>query len=212
MLWEAVSLSLAARAGITVPSWRVERIAGKYVIVLGRFDREGNIRIPFLSAMSMIGAKDNEARSYLEIADALRLHGARPREDMRELWRRIVFTVLISNVDDHLRNHGFLYAGIEGWALSPAFDLNPVPLDVKPRVLCTAIDDAEQTASLGVALSVAEYFGLDAEAARKICAEVASTVSKWRTEAMGMGIDSSECDRMESAFVHVDLEAALAFS
>lgn len=206
--WEAVSLSLAARAGITVARWRLEKIAGKDVILLGRFDRDGVARIPFLSAMSMIGAKDNETRSYLEIADAIRQHGAQPREDMRELWRRIAFTVLISNVDDHMRNHGFLYAGTEGWVLSPAYDLNPVPVDVKPRVLSTAIDDEDQTASLELALSVAAYFGLDAAEARGIAGEVARAVSQWRAEATRLGISSAECTRMESAFAHADLATA----
>ena len=74
-------------------------------------------------------------RSYLEIVDALRQHGAAPKADMEALWRRLVFNILISNTDDHLRNHGFLYAGQEGWRLSPAYDLNPVPTDIKPRIL-----------------------------------------------------------------------------
>jgi serine/threonine-protein kinase HipA len=96
------------------PYRRVEPVSNKPVILLRRFDREGPQRIPFLSAMSMLGAKDRDTRSYLEIVDALRQHGAAPREDMEELWRRIVFNILISNTDDHLHNHGFLYAGLAG--------------------------------------------------------------------------------------------------
>ena len=117
--WEAVALSLAAKTGIPVPPWRVEDVAGKPVLLLRRFDRTGSVRVPFLSAMSMLGAKDNEMRSYLELVDALRQFGAAPKEDMRALWRRIVFSILISNTDDHLRNHGFLYAGPDGWRLAP---------------------------------------------------------------------------------------------
>ena len=117
--WEAVALGLAAKAGIQTASSRLEQISGKPVLLLRRFDRDGTIRIPFLSAMSMLGANDNETHSYLEMVDALRQSGARSRDDMRELWRRIVFTVLISNVDDHMRNHGFLYAGSDGWVLIP---------------------------------------------------------------------------------------------
>lgn len=90
--------------------------------------------------MSMLGAKDNEMHSYLEMVDALWMYGANSHDSMTELWRCIVFTVLISNVDDHLRNHGFLYTGNEGWQLSPAYDLNPTPIDIRPRVLSTAID------------------------------------------------------------------------
>jgi serine/threonine-protein kinase HipA len=212
VVWEAVSLSLAGKAGLAVARWRLEKIAGKDVIVLKRFDRTGAARIPFLSAMSMIGAKDNETRSYLEMADALRQHGAQPRNDMHELWRRIVFTVLISNLDDHMRNHGFLYSGTEGWTLSPAYDLNPVPVDVKPRVLSSAIDDQDQSASLELALSVAEYFELDEEEAQDIAGEVGRAVSQWRAEAGRLGLSKADCNRMESAFAHDDLEMALGFA
>jgi serine/threonine-protein kinase HipA len=123
--WEAVALDLAGKAGIQVPAWRVETVAGKPVLILRRFDRAGRIRIPFLSAVSMLGAADHEAHSYLEIADAPRQHGAESKADLRQLWRRLVFNILIANTDDHLRNHAFLYEGDRGWRLSPAYDLNP---------------------------------------------------------------------------------------
>lgn len=210
--WEAVSLSLAAKAGINVAPRRLENIAGKEVLLLERFDREGIRRIPFLSALSMIGANDNETRSYLEIADALRRHGAQAALDLRELWRRIVFTVLISNVDDHPRNHGFLYAGTEGWALSPAYDLNPVPVDVKPRVLSLAIDDEDTTASLELALTVAGYFDLEDQEVRRVAGEVGSAVARWREQAASLGIGNAELDRMQSAFAHADLELALSLA
>jgi hypothetical protein len=93
------------------PVWRHESIADKPVLLLRRFDREAGARVRFLSAMSMLNARDNGARSYLEFADVLRQHGAAPKQDMQALWRRIVFSILISNTDDHLRNHGFLWAG-----------------------------------------------------------------------------------------------------
>ena len=133
--WEAVALRLADKAGIPVPDWRIEQVGEKPVILLRRFDRVNGQRIPFLSAMSMLGANDNETRSYLEFVDALRQHGAAPKEDMHLLWRRMVYNILISNTDDHLRNHGFLYGGPDGWRLAPAYDLNPVPVDIKPRVI-----------------------------------------------------------------------------
>jgi len=162
VVWEAVALSLAQKSGIPVPKFRVENIAGKSVLLLRRFDRDGERRIPFLSAMSMLGSKDKETRSYLEIVDALRQHGAAPQADMEALWRRLVFNILISNTDDHLRNHGFLYEGQAGWRLSPAYDLNPVPTDIKPRILSTAINEDDNTASLALAIEVAGYFELDA--------------------------------------------------
>ncbi len=210
VLWEALALTLAEKAGITVPVWRLEQIADKPVLILNRFDRDGDTRIPFLSALSMLGAKDNETRSYLEIIDALRQQGARPEEDMHELWRRIVFTVLISNVDDHMRNHGFLYEGSDGWVLSPVYDLNPVPVDVKPRVLSSAIDFEDQSASFELALEVAPYFELEEDEATAIAAEVADAVSGWRADAQRLGLSNPECTRMETAFEHADAEAARA--
>jgi serine/threonine-protein kinase HipA len=208
VVWEAVALALAKKAGITVPAARVETVAKKPVLLLRRFDRDGKRRIPFLSAMSMLGSKDNDTRSYLEIVDALRQHGAEPKADMQALWRRLVFNILISNTDDHLRNHGFLYAGREGWRLSPAYDLNPVPTDIKPRILATAINEDDNTASLALALDIAGYFELDAARAHKIATEVGKVVAKWRDEAARRGLSKTEIDRMMSAFEHEDLEIA----
>ena len=210
VLWEALALTLAAKAGIPVPAWRLETVADRPILLLRRFDREEGIRVPFLSAMSMLDAKDNEARSYLEFVDILRQHGAAPKEDMHALWRRIVFSILISNTDDHLRNHGFLWAGPAGWRLSPAYDLNPVPIDIKPRVLTTAIDLDDGTASLKLALQVASYFELGEDEAHKIAGQVGQAVATWRREAKKLGLTPAEIDRMASAFEHEDLKAALA--
>jgi serine/threonine-protein kinase HipA len=210
VLWEAVALTLAAKAGIPVSAWRLEAVAGRPVLLLRRFDRQQGTRLPFLSAMSMLGAKDNEARSYLEFVDILRQHGAAPKEDMHALWRRIVFSILISNTDDHLRNHGFIWAGPAGWRLSPAYDLNPVPTDIKPRVLTTAIDLDDGAASLKLALQVAGYFELSKDEAHKIAGQVGQAVAAWRREAKKLGLKPVEIERMASAFEHEDLKAALA--
>ncbi|HLH17820.1 MAG TPA: HipA domain-containing protein [Bryobacteraceae bacterium] len=209
-VWEALALTLAARAGIDVPEWRLESVGGKPVLLLRRFDRQIGARIPFLSAMSMLDARDNETRSYLEFADALRQHGASPKQDTHALWRRIVFNILISNTDDHLRNHGFLWAGPAGWRLSPAYDLNPVPVDVRPRVLATAIDLEDRRASLKLAYEVADYFELTEEAAGAIARETGSAVATWRTEAAALGLSKAEIDRMASAFEHEDLKLAMS--
>ena len=208
--WEAVALSLAERAGIAVPPWRMETVADQPILLLRRFDRAEGTRIPFLSAMSMLGANDNETRSYLEFVDALRRYGAAPKSDMHRLWRRVVFSVLISNTDDHLRNHGFLYDGPDGWRLSPAYDLNPVPVDIKPRVLATTIDLDDGTASLDLALDVAGYFELGDAEARKIANEVGEAVGSWRAVATRLGLSTGQIDRIASAFEHADLLAALA--
>ncbi|MCU7891402.1 MAG: HipA domain-containing protein, partial [Candidatus Thiodiazotropha sp. (ex Ustalcina ferruginea)] len=149
------------------------------------------------------------SKTHLEFVDALRQHGASPKEDMHALWRRIILNILIFNTDDHLRNHGFLYGGPDGWRLAPAYDLNPVPTDIKPRVLTTAIDLDDGTASLDLAMSVAGYFELDEAEACAIAAEVGRAVQGWRKEAVRLGLTPAEINRMASAFEHDDLKAAL---
>jgi len=208
VLWEGVALSLAGKAGIEIPEWRIERIGQKSVILLRRFDRNGKVRIPFLSAMAMLDAKDNETHSYLRIADALRKYGGNTKMDLIQLWRRIAFSVLVSNTDDHLRNHGFLYASSAGWRLSPAYDINPVPDDIGGRILSTSIGPQDATASINLVLETAGHYGLKPEHARQIVVEVAQAVSGWREEAAQQGISASEIKRMASAFEHGDLEKA----
>ncbi|MFO0816511.1 MAG: HipA domain-containing protein [Pirellulales bacterium] len=207
--WEAVALALAEQAGITVPTWRLERVSGKSVLLLQRFDRVGLRRIPFLSAMSMLGARDHQTHSYIELADSLRQHGASPAVDQRELWRRMVFNVLISNTDDHLRNHGFLYECGTGWRLAPAYDLNPIPAETKPRILSTSITFDSPAASLELAFEVADEFGLARSEARQIAGEVGAATSRWRQAARLQGLPDSALARMTSAFEHVDLDLAL---
>jgi serine/threonine-protein kinase HipA len=196
VLWEAAALTLASRAGIKVNDWQLEIISGRPVLIVRRFDRNVTQRIPFLSAMSMIGARDNEQHSYLELVDALKRHGAEPERDMVGLWRRIVFSILISNTDDHLRNHGFLYTSSKGWELSPAFDLNPTPITMKPRVLTTNIDLDNSTASLSLALSVAAEFGLNQSYAKSIIKEVGEAVKNWRNVAKVLGINGKQMSYM----------------
>lgn len=208
VVWEAVTLELARKAGLDVPDWRLERILDKPVFIVRRFDRNGQKRIPFLSAMSMLGAPDNEEHSYLEILYALTQHGANPVKGMNELWRRIVFTILVSNTDDHLRNHGFLYERHKGWNLSPVYDVNPTPAELKPRVLSTSIDFNNNEASLDIALSVMADFRLSKAEAGTIIKEVSVAVSKWRTVAESFKLSAGEIDRMASAFEHADSQKA----
>ena len=208
VLWEGIALALAGESGIEVPERRIETIAGKRVLIVQRFDRRADHRVPFLSAMSMLGATDREPRSYPDIADALQRHGAAAPRDLPQLWRRVVFNVLISNTDDHLRNHGFLYEDHRGWRLSPAYDLNPVPTDIRPRVLSTSIAAHDPTASLDLALETAEHYRLGLNDARTIAKEVSNTVGQWRTVARGLGAVRHDIDRMASAFEHADLDAA----
>jgi serine/threonine-protein kinase HipA len=208
ILWEAVTLDLASRSGIPVSNWRLENVASRCVLLVNRFDRDGSTRVPFLSAMSMLGALDNQEHSYLEIVDALRRHGIQPEKDAEQLWRRIVFNILVSNTDDHLRNHGFLYEQKGGWRLSPAYDLNPMPTDIRPRVLSLAIDEVDSTASLELAFAVAGEFGIKPQEGRNIAAEVGKAVSGWREVAAKLGLAAKDITRMESAFEHEDLRRA----
>jgi serine/threonine-protein kinase HipA len=210
--WEEIALRLADRAGIVTADHELVHLAGKAVLLSRRFDRIDRQRIPFLSAMAMLGAKDGEAGAYPEMVDALAGHGAQAAPDAHALYRRVVFNVLVSNVDDHLRNHGFLWKGKAGWTLSPAYDLNPVPTDLKARVLSTRIDLEESTCSLELVQAAAGYFGLSLSKARAIIQEVAAATATWRSVAKEVGARPSEIDRMASAFEHDDLRRASRLS
>jgi len=201
-LWEALALTLAEKAGIQVSSWRIEQVLNKPVLILKRFDRQRQKRIPFLSAMSILGSRDNEQHSYLEIAFAIIQHGAEPLKDLEELWRRLVFNICISNTDDHLRNHGFLLAqgSSNGWRLSPAYDLNPVSRQAGPRFLSLAIDMLSREASIETALSVIGEFRIKKERAITILGEVKRSVREWKSTAHYLGISRQEIDSMASAF------------
>jgi serine/threonine-protein kinase HipA len=208
--WEEIALRLAERAGIVTSHHELIEVTNKPVLLSRRFDRREKVRIPFFSAMSMTGSADGERGSYPELVDALTRHGANARADAAALYRRMVLNVLISNVDDHLRNHGFLWLDKNGWSLSPVYDLNPTPTDVKARILTTNIDLDEGTCSIDLVESVADLFGLNLSAARDIIREVGAAVADWRTVAATVGARPSEINRMASAFEHEDLKRARA--
>ena len=207
--WEEVALRLAERAGIATPHHELLQVAGKPVLLSRRFDRVGAVRTPFLSAMSMTGSRDGERGSYPELVDALTQYGAKARVDAAQLYRRVAFNVLVSNVDDHLRNHGFLWTGRDGWLLSPAYDLNPTPTDVKARILTTNIDLDEGTCSVDLLESASAFFGMSLKQARATILEVADVTRTWQAVAQEVGGRRAEVARMASAFEHEDLHAAL---
>ena len=200
VLWEGVALTLAKQCGLYVQEWSIQKAGKKNVILLKRFDRKGNVRIPFLSAMSMLNAidNDNQIHSYLDIADAIRQYGSDTKKDLVELWKRMVFSILISNTDDHLRNHGFLYTGTKGWKLSPLYDVNPSP-DNK-NALSTYITQTDNAQDIELALSVCEYFDFDINSAKQIINDLKSVVKNWQNVAKQIGLNKSEIDKMESAF------------
>jgi serine/threonine-protein kinase HipA len=209
-VWEAIAMQLAARAGIRTPEHELITVAEKPVLLSRRFDRDGGTRIPFLSALSMMSLKDGDHGSYPELVDILTQYGAEASTDAQQLYRRMVFNVMISNVDDHLRNHGFLWKGPGGWTLSPVYDLNPTPIDAHQRILTTNISLDEATCDLDLVLSVAEYFGLARDGAKAIIKAVAAATATWREVAAANKARPAEIRRMASAFEHDDLKKAIA--
>jgi len=201
MLWEAVALQLAGMAGINVAAGKLYEIDHKHVVIIERFDRVHGQRIGYVSAMTMLQASDGDSGSYLEIADVIAQFSPQAEHDLHELWRRIVFSILVSNFDDHLRNHGFLRLSSAGWSLSPAFDLNPDPRP-GPRQLHTAIDFDRVDARIEIAMSVANEFRLSELAAVQIVGEVSGATRQWREVARKLGATSSDLNEMAPAFEH----------
>jgi serine/threonine-protein kinase HipA len=195
--WEELELSLARRAGLAVTESELVRIGGRHVLIVDRFDRTGGQRTGFASALTMLEAVDGEQRSYLEIAEVIERHSPQPTADLQELYRRIMFSILTGNTDDHLRNHAFLRQR-RGWALSPAYDLNPNP--DAPERLSTAIDLDDTRASIDTALSVSGYFRLSLRDAKSAASDVEQKTSGWRSEAIRLGLPGREIDKMTSAF------------
>jgi serine/threonine-protein kinase HipA len=199
--WEFLAYRLAARAGINMSNSRISKISGNYnTFLTKRFDRISKERVHFASAMTMTGYTEEALRdkkaSYLEIAEFIKFSGASNKEDLHQLWRRIVFNISISNTDDHLRNHGFLLSE-EGWRLSPAFDVNP---SIDKQGLALNIDMDNNALDFDLARSVGEFFMLDNDIMSKILTEVKSVVKEWRKYANSIGILKNEQDRMTPAF------------
>jgi len=211
---EVLALKLAALAGIETPAARIVELDDVAVAIIRRFDRdpEGR-RIPYQSAASMLMASRNEDRSYLEMLDVLRTCGVAPQRDMHALWRRLVFNLLITNVDDHLQNHGFLHVGHGLWRLSPVFDINPFPdKDRESKVWLSEQDGPIVDA--GMLLARAADFSLTREQALHILSEVAGAVTNWRQIALTpeVGLKRNDLDEIAPAFEHAQLEEASAVS
>lgn len=199
--WEAVALQLARNAGIAVSDWTLHLVGEAAVLIVRRFDRSGARRVGYVSAMTMLEAFDGDQSTYPQLAEMIEEHGADPVADLAQLWRRMAFTVLVSNTDDHLRNHGFLRTSSAGWSLSPAFDLNPDPRR-GPKRLRTGLDTGRFDADLGVAMEVAPLFRLGDGQARRILGEVATATAQWRAVARTAGLADAAIDEMAPAFEH----------
>ncbi|KIG19270.1 HIPA protein [Enhygromyxa salina] len=199
--WEGVAHELASRAGVDVPTSTCARFASKHhTFISQRFDRtpQGQ-RLHFASAMTLLQRTDGEASddvSYLELAEALIQSGAEPSKDLEQLWRRIVLFVCISNVDDHLRNHGFMLTQ-NGWRLSPAYDINPVAWG---EGLSLNISDKDNAQDLRLVREVAEMFRVRKDRANAIIDLVTGVVRGWREVATARGISRRQQTEMERAF------------
>ncbi|MCA1758347.1 MAG: HipA domain-containing protein [Bacteroidales bacterium] len=202
--WEMVVHDLAVNSGINMPEATVQKFSGnQYTYISNRFDRQpGNQRIHFASAMTMLGRKDGDnysgGQSYLDIAGFIIQSGDKNHvdSDLHELWKRIAFNICVKNTDDHLRNHGFLL-GKNGWRLSPAFDINPVPTGTG---LTLNISDEDNSLDLDLALEVADFFRLETATAKETIDNIKRNIKNWRKIATQYGLSKREQDLMSAAF------------
>jgi len=211
---EILALRLVAHAGAQAVTARIVTVEGTDIAVIRRFDRapEG-ARIPYLSGGSLLQARRDEERAYTELADAIRQIATNPTDDLRELWRRLVINLLITNVDDHLWNMGFLYAGDGKWRLAPAFDVNPFP-DKARESKTWLSEDSGPITSLNQLLSEASYFGLSRAEAAAVARNVAMKLGEWRQigASKDVGLSPAELAELVPAFEHEDAQAAAALA
>jgi serine/threonine-protein kinase HipA len=199
--WEIVVHDLAVKCGLSVPAAKLETFSdtgGTFLVK--RFDRDGSRRIHFASAMALLGKTDGEGAegvSYLDIAAFIKSNGASPEQDLRELWRRVVFNMAVSNTDDHLRNHGFLLAE-NGWTLSPMYDVNP---NIYGNALSLNVSTDDSSVNFELAIETAKYYEVSLDEAKSTVAEISGIVSEnWRDVAGEYGLSRSAVKRMEPAF------------
>lgn len=200
--WEKTVHDLARLCGLNVPESRLENFSklGSTFLVK-RFDRENGKRKHFSSAMTMLGKTDGasaeDGSGYLDIVSFLKSNGAAPKEDLIELWRRIVFSMAVTNTDDHLRNHGFLLQK-NGWCLSPLYDVNPCPYG---DMLALNVDEYNSDISLELAIESSVYYGLTKEKAKQLADECIKTVKyNWEKLADKNGLSRGAIEYMRPAF------------
>jgi len=209
---EVLALRLASHAGIDAVPARIVQLEDVPVAVISRFDRDNSgARIPYQSAATLLQASREEDRSYTEIVDAIRAQGHAPTPDIRQLWRRLAFNLLITNVDDHLQNHGFLHVEHGLWRLAPAFDLNPFPDKLRESKTWLSERDGPIT-DVQMLLARSAYFALNEAEALAVLREVHAAVASWREVATSpaVGLRPAELDDFATAFEHEQLEAAAA--
>lgn len=200
--WELVVNELANECGIQVSEARTKKFSGRYhTFLTKRFDRTDNKkRIHFASAMTLLGCNDgtdhHDGASYLDLAGFILQYSADAKADLEQLWCRTLFNVLVSNTDDHLRNHGFILT-THGWRLSPAYDMNPNEMG---NGLTLNISENSNEQNISLVLSTAHFYQLKKDIAAKILERMQEKISNWKTHARNAGISSSEMERMKRAF------------
>ncbi len=215
---EVLTLQLARLAGINVAPSRVVEVDGIAVAIIERFDRlpdpnSDAKRIPYLSAASMLQANRDEDRSYFEVADVIRAHCVEPTKDLQQLWRRMVFNLLVTNVDDHLQNHGFLHAGNGQWQLSSAFDINPFPDKLRESKTWLSEQDGP-IVDVDMLLARCAYFSLMPTQALSILAELVKVLSRWKVLALSpalspiVGLTKKALEDFAPAFEHAQMVRA----
>lgn len=200
--WEMLSYELAKRCNVNMSISMIKKFTSKHnTFLTKRFDRyNGDNRSHFASAMTLLGYKDgmdfNNGISYLELAEFIMQNGSSVKEDLQQLWTRIVFSIAIRNTDDHLRNHGFILTS-QGWMLSPAYDLNPNPTGYGLKL---NISETDNSLDFDLAMKVIPYFRIEEKKAIEIIETIKEEVSKWRIIANKLNISNSEQERMQTAF------------
>lgn len=209
---EVATLRLAKACGIRTPEVRLELDDTPFPVALvKRFDRRGRVRIPYISARTALGKTGGALGSYTEIVDFIRAWGHDAPGDFRELYRRLVFTILVSNKDDHLQNHGFLYAGAQRWALSPVFDVNPAP-DRNPHLETAIMEGGPHDRSITLALEACAFFEIPEPEARAIISAIAGSIAEgWREALRRVGVTGDRARQYETAFLHEQIEIALGY-
>lgn len=207
---EIATLRLAGACGIRTPEVRLELGDTPYPVALvQRFDRRGSARIPYMSARTALGRTGTELGAYTEIVDFIRISAADPKADFRELYLRLIFTILVSNKDDHLKNHGFLYVGAGRWRLSPVFDVNPAP-DRNPHLETAILEGGAHDRSIKLALEACEFFEITPADARRMIRQAAARISAgWREAFRLVGVTGSLARDYEPAFVNNEMDVAL---
>jgi serine/threonine-protein kinase HipA len=209
---EILALRLAQKGGIRVAEHRLVAVDGRNVSVITRFDREEGHRTPFLSANSLLGVTAEQPGAYTLLADGIRQFGHDAINDLRELWRRMVFSLLASNFDDHLRNHGFLMREPGRWALSPAYDLNPVPEIDRALMPKTPISEEPGDPTIADALAVAPRFALTSSQSKSILRQVVAGLANWRQVGRQLRLKAATLNAYASAFEHPLMDEARGLS